>query len=183
MAPALDEPVIEGKRHAGLVPSRDEIRCHLFKNDGLKRHVFALPSMYSGSGSVVGVGAGPGRRHFRADAGTRDNTMTASANVPARMSCTVEWLSSGRTTEGLPSGASVAGGGRGLEVPAEIRWVGMNSRMCRNAKRTFCGCCQFDPDVGWRGKAAWAARSLPPKQRHFWRALQSSPPVRGLDHI
>jgi hypothetical protein len=72
------------------------------------------------------------------------NTMTASANVPARMSCTVEWLSSSRTTVRLPSGASVAGSGRGREVPAEIRWVGMNSRMCRNAQRTLCGCCQFD---------------------------------------
>ena len=33
--------------------------------------------------------------------------------------------------------------GRGLDVLAEIRWVGMNSRMCRNAQRTLCGCCQF----------------------------------------
>jgi hypothetical protein len=40
---APDEPVVEGKRHAGLVPSRDEIRCHQLKNDGLKRHVFVLP--------------------------------------------------------------------------------------------------------------------------------------------
>jgi len=32
----------------------------------------------------------------------------------------------------------------GIEVPAEISWVGMNSRMCRNTQRTFCVCCQFD---------------------------------------
>jgi hypothetical protein len=40
---APDESVVEGKRHAGLVPSRDEIRCHPLKNDGLKRHAFVLP--------------------------------------------------------------------------------------------------------------------------------------------
>jgi predicted amidohydrolase len=72
---AQGEPVIEGKRHAVLAPSRDEIRCDQLKNDGLKRHAFV------------------------------------------------------------------------------------------------------------RGKAAWAARSLPPRQRHRWPALQSSPPARGLGHI
>jgi len=45
---------------------------------------------------------------------------------------------------GVPRGVSVAGSGRRLEAPAEISWLGMNSRMCRNAQRTFCHCCQFD---------------------------------------
>ena len=43
---APGEPVVEGKRHAGLVPSRDEIRCHQLKNDGLKRHVFVLQEVH-----------------------------------------------------------------------------------------------------------------------------------------
>jgi len=35
---------------------------------------------------------------------------------------------------GVPRGVSVAGSGRRLEAPAEISWLGMNSRMCRNAR-------------------------------------------------
>jgi hypothetical protein len=40
---APGEKAVVGKRHAGLVPSRDEIRRHQLKNDGLNRHVFVLP--------------------------------------------------------------------------------------------------------------------------------------------
>jgi hypothetical protein len=107
-----------------------------------------------------------------------DPLAALAADVPARVSCTVEWRLSSRTTEGLPSGASVAGSGRGLEVPAEIRWVGMNSRICRHAQRTFCGWCQFDTltrtPVG--GESRLGREILPPRERHGWRALQSSPP-------
>ena len=116
----VGEPVVEGKRHAGL--SHREM-----KSIAIRSRTMDFNGCAANAADTAAL-----------------NTMTTSTNVPARMSCTVEWLSSSRTTEGLPSGASVAGSGRGLEVPAEIRWVGMNSRMCRNAQRTFCGCCQFD---------------------------------------
>ena len=45
-----------------------------------------------------------------------DPPAALAADVPARVSSTVDWRSSSRTTEGLASGASVAGSGRGLEV-------------------------------------------------------------------
>ena len=110
-----------------------------------------------------------------------DPPAALAADVPARVSSTVDWRSSSRTTGGLASGASVARSGRGLEVPAEISWEGMNSRMCRNAQRiAVTASLTRRPRRRLAGKAAWAARSLPPKQRHCWRALRSSSPVRGL---
>jgi hypothetical protein len=94
--------------------------------------------------------------------------MKASVNVPARMSSTVEWLSSSRTTEGLPSGAPVAGSGRGLEVPAEIRWVGMNSRMPERPTHVLqlMSVRHVDLDVGWPVEARPSS----------WRAHSTSPP-------
>ena len=71
------------------------------------------------------------------------STTSASVYVPANTSVAAAVLPSIRQTGGSGSGPGEAGSGDGPPGPAGISWLGMSSRMCRNAHRLNGGSCQL----------------------------------------
>ena len=94
------------------------------------------------------------------------STTSASVYVSANTSAAVAAVPSSRQTGGSGIGPGQAGSGEGppgFLGPAGISWLGMSSRMCRNAHRLNGGSCQLARvtcDSGAGGKPVMSSGAL-----------------------